>query len=64
MGARNREGIGVVVPARQATQHGGIASLEPILGLLKILKTRALVCCLSVLHLIDIKEPAAQELSR
>jgi len=41
MGARNR--VGMVAPARQATQYGGIASLEPILGLLKILKIRALV---------------------
>jgi hypothetical protein len=29
--SRNR----VVVPARQATKHGGIGSLESILGLLK-----------------------------
>jgi hypothetical protein len=32
----------VVVPARQATQPGGIGSLESILGLLKSLKIRAL----------------------
>ncbi len=31
----------VVVPARQATQPGGIGSLESILGLLKSLKIRA-----------------------
>jgi hypothetical protein len=36
--SRNR----VVVPARQATQPGGIGSLETILGLLKSLKIRAL----------------------
>jgi hypothetical protein len=35
--SRNR----VVVPARQATQPGGIGSLESILGLLKSLKIRA-----------------------
>ncbi len=35
--SRNR----VVVPARQATQPGGIGSLESILGLLKNLKIRA-----------------------
>ncbi len=35
---RNR----VVVPASQATQPGGIGSLESILGLLKSLKIRAL----------------------
>jgi hypothetical protein len=33
----------VVVPVRQATQPGGIGSLESILGLLKSLKIRALV---------------------
>jgi hypothetical protein len=33
----------VIVPARQATQPGGISSLESILGLLKSLKIRALV---------------------
>ncbi len=38
MGARNR----VVVPARQATQVGGIGSLESILGLLKSLQIQAL----------------------
>jgi hypothetical protein len=32
----------VVIPARQATQPGGIGSLESILGLLKSLKIRAL----------------------
>jgi len=42
MGARNRVGIGFFVPARQATQPGGIGSLESILGLLKSLKIRAL----------------------
>jgi hypothetical protein len=31
----------VVVPARRATQPGGIGSLESILGLLKSLKIRA-----------------------
>jgi hypothetical protein len=31
----------VVIPARQATQPGGIDSLESILGLLKSLKIRA-----------------------
>jgi hypothetical protein len=31
----------VVVPARHATQPGGIGSLESILGLLKCLKIRA-----------------------
>ncbi len=35
--SRNR----VVVPARQATQPGGIGSLESILGLLQSLKIRA-----------------------
>jgi hypothetical protein len=35
MGARNQIGIWVVVPAREATQPGGIGSLESILGLLK-----------------------------
>jgi hypothetical protein len=38
--SRNR----VVVPARQATQRGGIGSLESILGLLKSLKIRPLYC--------------------
>ncbi len=37
MGARNRWNS-VVVPARQATQPGGIGSLESILGLLKVKK--------------------------
>ncbi len=32
----------VIVQARQATQPGGIGSLESILGLLKIFKIRAL----------------------
>ncbi len=32
----------VVVTGRKATQAGGIESLEPILGLLKSLKIRAL----------------------
>jgi hypothetical protein len=42
MGARNRASRNsVVVPARQATQAGGIDSLESILGLLKSLKIRA-----------------------
>jgi hypothetical protein len=41
MGTRNQVGIGVVVPARQATQPGGIGSLESILGFLKSLKIRA-----------------------
>jgi hypothetical protein len=36
--SRNR----VIVPARQATQPGGIGFLESILGLLKSLKIRAL----------------------
>ncbi len=36
MGARNR-----VVPARQATQPGGIGSLESILGLLESLKIQS-----------------------
>jgi hypothetical protein len=40
-GARNRVGM-VVVPARQATQPGGIGCLESIHGLLKSLKIRAL----------------------
>jgi hypothetical protein len=31
----------VVVPAHQATQRGGIGSLESVLGLLKSLKIRA-----------------------
>ncbi len=39
MGARNREGV--VVPARQTTQPGGIGSLESIIWLLKSLKIRA-----------------------
>ncbi len=40
MGARNR---GRIVPARQATQPGGMCSLESILRLLQSLKIRALV---------------------
>jgi hypothetical protein len=39
--SRNR----VVVPARQATQPGGIGSLGLILGLLKSLKIRGYVSC-------------------
>jgi hypothetical protein len=46
MEARNRAGIGFVVPARLATQPGGIGSLESILGLLKSLKSRAQVLLL------------------
>jgi len=42
--SRNR----VIVPARQATQPGGIGSLESILGLLKSLKIWALVWWLSL----------------
>ena len=43
MGARSRASRNsVVVPARQATQAGGIDSLESIPGLLKSLKIRAL----------------------
>jgi hypothetical protein len=34
----------VIVPTRQATQRGGINSLESIFGLLTSLKMRALVC--------------------
>jgi hypothetical protein len=41
-GARNQVRNKVVVSARQAPQSGGIGSLEPILGLLKSLKNRAL----------------------
>jgi hypothetical protein len=40
MGARNRRKM-VVVPARQATQPGGIGSVESILRHLKSLKIRA-----------------------
>jgi hypothetical protein len=41
-GARNKVGKGFSYrPAMQATQPGGIGSLESILGLLKILKIRA-----------------------
>ncbi len=42
MGARNRVG-NIVVPGRQATQPGGIGSLDSILGLLKSFKIRALI---------------------
>ncbi len=38
----------VVVPARQATQPGGIGSLESILGLLESLKIRALYVGLAI----------------
>ncbi len=38
--SRNRD----VVPSRQATQSGGIRSLESIVGLLKSLKIRAQQC--------------------
>jgi hypothetical protein len=44
MGARNRVGIGLSVPARQATQPGGIGYLESILRLLKSLKIRSQLC--------------------
>ncbi len=37
-GARNRVGIKLSYRSRQATQPGGISSLESILGLLKTLK--------------------------
>ncbi len=56
MGARNRVGIGgVVVPAHQASQPGGIRSLESILGLLKSLKIWALVALTSMpwTHMIN-----------
>jgi hypothetical protein len=36
--------------ARQATQPGGIGSLESILGLLKRIKIRALCCVLRTAH--------------
>jgi hypothetical protein len=42
MRARNRVGIGFVVPGRQATKAGGISSLEKIPRLLKRLQIRAL----------------------
>ncbi len=42
IGARNRVGRLVAVPTRQASQPGGIGSLESILELLKCLKIRAL----------------------
>ncbi len=41
MGTRNRLGIGLSYTARQATQPGGIDSLESIIWLLKSLKIRA-----------------------
>ncbi len=41
-GARNRLGIGLSYPARQATKYGGIDALETISGLLKSFKIRAL----------------------
>jgi hypothetical protein len=41
MGAKEPSRNRVFVPARQATQSGGIGSLESILGLLKSLKIRA-----------------------
>jgi hypothetical protein len=44
--SRNRD----VVLARQATQPGGIGSLESILGLLKRIKIRALCCVLRTTH--------------
>jgi hypothetical protein len=43
MGAKELSRNRFVVPARQATQTGGIGSLESILGLLKSLKIRAQV---------------------
>ncbi len=43
MRASNLSKNRVVVPARQATQPGGIRSLESILGLLKSFKIRALL---------------------
>jgi hypothetical protein len=46
MGAREPSRNRVVVPARQATQRGGIGSLELILGLLNSLKIRAQRACL------------------
>jgi hypothetical protein len=51
MGARNR-----VVLARQATQPGGIGSLESILGLLKSLKSQVLDTDLA-LFLVAFKMP-------
>ncbi len=41
MGAKEPSRNRVFVPARQATQPGGIGSLKAILGLLKSLKIRA-----------------------
>ncbi len=41
MGARNRIGIGLSYRPHQATQAGGIVSLESSLGLLTSLKIRA-----------------------
>jgi hypothetical protein len=52
MGARNRVGIIVVVPARQATQPGGIGSLKLILGLLKSLKIRALYSAKQMVRMV------------
>jgi hypothetical protein len=43
MWARNRVGIRVFVPSRQATQPGWIGSLKSILGHLKRLKIRSLI---------------------
>ena len=43
MGARNRVGKKVIVPARPATYTGGINYLESIPGLLKSLKIRPVV---------------------
>ena len=54
MGARNRVGNRVVVPARQATQPGGIGFLESILGLLKSLKIRARVADLLAGYVVTV----------
>jgi hypothetical protein len=43
MGARNRVGIGFVIPGRHDTWTGGINSLELIPRLLKLLQIRALL---------------------
>jgi hypothetical protein len=51
MGTGKRVGIGLSYPAHQATQPGGIGSLESILGLLKSLKIRALLSYSTVLPL-------------
>ncbi len=45
VGARNRLGIYVVVPARRSTKAGKIDSLELIPGLLESLKTPPLLLC-------------------